>query len=63
MKGLKHLEEKDKERTDIFVRGIDKTLWKEFRSYVVREGKKTAQALEEALKLWIGEQKKKEILH
>ena len=48
------------EKMDVFVRGVNKNLWKEFRGLAVKEGKKTAQALEEALKLWIEEQKKRE---
>jgi len=35
-------------------------LWREFKAYAIKRGFKIAQALEEALKLWIGEQKKKE---
>jgi len=35
-------------------------LWREFKAYAVKRGLKIAQALEEAIKLWIEEQKKKE---
>ena len=35
-------------------------LWREFKAFAVKRGLKIAQALEEALKLWIEEQKKKE---
>ena len=35
-------------------------LWREFKAYAVKRGLKIAQALEEALKLWIEEQKRKE---
>ena len=38
----------------------NEALWREFKAYAVKRGLKIAQALEEALKLWIEEQKKKE---
>jgi len=37
----------------------NENLWREFKAYAVKRGLK-AQALEEALKLWIEEQKKRE---
>ena len=45
----------------IAVKGFEnEDLWREFKAYAVKRGLKIAQALEEALKLWIEEQKKKE---
>jgi len=53
--------QKKKKRKGISVKDFEnEDLWREFKAYAVKRGLKIAQALEEALKLWIEEQKKKE---
>jgi len=50
-----------KKRKGISVKDFEnEELWREFKAYAVKRGLKIAQALEEAIKLWIEEQKKKE---
>ena len=49
----------DKKR-DVYVRSISDSLWKELRALAVKEGKTTAQALEEAIRLWIEKKEKEE---
>ncbi|NPB03704.1 MAG: hypothetical protein GXO39_04745 [Thermotogae bacterium] len=53
--------EKRKKGQYLTIRDFEnKGLWREFKAYAVKRGLKIAQALEEALKLWIEEQKKRE---
>ena len=55
------MEHQKKKRKGISVKDFqNEALWREFKAYAVKRGLKIAQALEEALKLWIEEQKKKE---
>ena len=55
------MEHQKKKRKGISVKDFEnEALWREFKAYAVKRGLKIAQALEEALKLWIEEQKKKE---
>ena len=55
------METQKKKRKGISVKDFEnEDLWREFKAYAVKRGLKIAQALEEALKLWIEEQKKRE---
>jgi hypothetical protein len=38
---------------NVFVRGVDERLWRELRAEAIRRGKKTAEAINEAIKLWL----------
>jgi len=50
-----------RKRKGISVKNFEnEKLWREFKAFAVKRSLKIAQALEEALKLWIEEQKKKE---
>ena len=59
---IKVMEDKERKKGKyLTIRDFEnKDLWREFKAYAVKRGLKIAQALEEALKLWIEEQKKRE---
>jgi len=61
IKAMQEKEKKGKKGQYLTIRDFEnKELWREFKAFAVKRGLKIAKALEEALKLWIEEQKKKE---